>query len=473
MKKSFLIFSGVLIIATFFCSSKYRNSYALDWGETDDKKQLQNLITPPKKELIKPILKKSSANEIYKRYADAIVLIRLYNESGEPVALGSGFNLLKTGLTVTNLHLFSGASHFDVKFPKDGVYEDCLIAAMSNKSEDVVLVKITGREFPAIDAEITSDVEVGNKVFVIGNPEGLVNSLSEGIISGVREFSSGHKYYQITAPISPGSSGSAVFDEYGRLLGIATFGSVEGQNLNFCIPITEIANIDFFSKPMTLKQFSKTKGEEIAKYEESESETNLISDEELRVNIVFDYLKLNEKMSGFWMEENLDKWEREGNKEMIAGHLVYLSENVEKFNDELQKKYSLYKGKKINQEKRVGDLLSSIDYLTSCFVYSTQMLATEQNELAYAKFKLMDDTVFSIVNPLLLLITIDPERVNPELTISDVHKMSLLKYIKSTFDDDIRRYSKKNNKPSYIYGILAVQGALEGKSLKQSFGVTE
>ena len=72
----------------------------------------------------------------------------------------------------------------------------------------------------------------GQRVLVIGNPDGLEGTVSDGIISA---FRSGRSMIQITAPISPGSSGSPVLDETGQVIGMATLVSKEGQNLNFAI----------------------------------------------------------------------------------------------------------------------------------------------------------------------------------------------------------------------------------------------
>lgn len=229
----------------------------LDYDYNKYENEIKQLIASATEIPRRDVLAKVSPNEIYKLYSNAVVLIRVYDKKGKIIGFGSGFNITEEGLVFTNLHLFLEANYFDVKFPKDGTYEEGYIAGISAKPEDLVLLKIMGRKLPIIDAEMASDLEVGDKIFIIGNPEGLVNTLSEGIISGVREFVPGYKYFQITAPISPGSSGSPVFDEFGRLVGIATFYFEEGQNLNFCIPISEVANMQFFENLITLEQFSK------------------------------------------------------------------------------------------------------------------------------------------------------------------------------------------------------------------------
>lgn len=206
---------------------------------------------------LKKVLKKIHPNDLFKKYNNAVALIRLYNKKGKIIGFGTCFNLMKEGLIVTNLHVIIGANYFDVKFPNGAAYEEGYLVGLSKKVEDLVLLRIVGDNIPFINTETASDLAIGDKVFVIGNPEGLVNTLSEGIVSGIRGVSAESRYYQITAPISPGSSGSPVFDEFGRLVGIATFYFEEGQNLNFCIPIDELASIEVLENAITLEQFSK------------------------------------------------------------------------------------------------------------------------------------------------------------------------------------------------------------------------
>lgn len=218
---------------------------------------IKNLICSTEELPLKDILQKIPPTEIFKRYSDGVVLVRLYDKERKMIGFGSGFNIIEDGVILTNLHLFAEANYFDVKFPNGGVYEEGYIAGLSKKLEDMVLLRIVGKNLPIVNADMAADLEIGDKVYVIGNPEGLVNSLSEGLVSGIREASQGYKYYQITAPISPGSSGSPVFDEFGRIVGIATFYLEGGQNLNFCIPINEINNMQTFEQCVTLEQFRK------------------------------------------------------------------------------------------------------------------------------------------------------------------------------------------------------------------------
>ena len=143
-------------------------------------------------------------------------------------------------------------------------YEEVYISGLSTTLNDLVVLAMNGKDLPYIDLNNSMALEVGDKVVAIGNPEGLVNTVSEGIISGLRYLGE-YPYYQMTAPISPGSSGGAVFDDCGNIIGISTFYIEGGQNLNFCIPIAELGNIEIFEEAITLVQFQEFLKEERTK----------------------------------------------------------------------------------------------------------------------------------------------------------------------------------------------------------------
>ena len=85
--------------------------------------------------------------------------------------------------------------------------------------------------------EVVEDLpSVAERILVVGSPMGLEQTVNEGIVSAVREVPSVGKILQISAPISPGSSGSPVINMKGEVIGVATFQLIEGQNLNFAIP---------------------------------------------------------------------------------------------------------------------------------------------------------------------------------------------------------------------------------------------
>jgi hypothetical protein len=103
----------------------------------------------------------------------------------------------------------------------------------SDESLDLALLKVEGVNRPALPLSAGRDLSIAEKVYAAGNPKGLEGTFSDGIVSGVRQ--SDH-LIQHTAPISHGSSGGPLVDEYGKVIGINTLAISEGQNLNFAIP---------------------------------------------------------------------------------------------------------------------------------------------------------------------------------------------------------------------------------------------
>ena len=97
---------------------------------------------------------------------------------------------------------------------------------------------------PAVAIAPTESLRVGSRVYAIGNPRGLETTISDGLLSGIRRSDTNDfTALQITVPISAGSSGGGLFDAQGRLIGITTFYIKEGQNLNFALPASWIAEV--------------------------------------------------------------------------------------------------------------------------------------------------------------------------------------------------------------------------------------
>jgi len=215
--------------------------------ESIDKEQIEKETVKLGKEL-KP-------SKIFADNSNAVVLIRTYDDEANMNSFGSGFNIHKRGIIVTNLHVvFTGDRFLDIKFPKNGTYDDVEIVGFSSTDTDLVLLRIEGSNLPVVDIDPQTTPKVGDKIYTIGNPEGYINTLSEGLISAKRHRD-GTEFIQITAPISSGSSGGPVFNEYGEVIGVATEMAVEGQNLNFAVDINEVENIKLFDSGIYLKDF--------------------------------------------------------------------------------------------------------------------------------------------------------------------------------------------------------------------------
>ena len=176
-----------------------------------------------------------SPGEIAREQSQAVVVIEQLDERGQAIRQGSGFIVTPGGAIVTNLHVVQGATSLRVKLPNGDVYKTADVVDY-DEGKDIAVIKVKGFQLPTVRLGDSDRTEVGEAVVAIGNPEGLTNSLSTGVISGVRRFDT-HRVFQLTAPISHGSSGGALFDSSGAVIGITTFVFRAGQNLNFAVPI--------------------------------------------------------------------------------------------------------------------------------------------------------------------------------------------------------------------------------------------
>ena len=156
-----------------------------------------------------------------------------------PIRTGTGFFVSADGDLLTNFHVIQGAAHISARTNKGAIFLFERVIAESADS-DVALLKFQATDLDYLKLGSSAEAVEGETVLVIGNPEGLQGTVSNGIISAFRENRS---YIQITAPVSPGSSGSPVLDETGRVIGMATLVSKEGQNLNFAISAEVIETV--------------------------------------------------------------------------------------------------------------------------------------------------------------------------------------------------------------------------------------
>jgi tetratricopeptide (TPR) repeat protein len=178
--------------------------------------------------------------DLAKKVKPCVVLIETFDKDNKPLAQGSGFFVNNKGHIVTNHHVLEGAYRATVKtssgmeYPVEGVIA-------KNTEADIVKLVVN---IPATNITFLNLSEIvpseGQDIVVIGNPLGLESTVSAGIVSAVRDIPAFGKILQITAPISPGSSGSPVVDMKGEVIGIATFVFKKGQNLNFAIPSDKI-----------------------------------------------------------------------------------------------------------------------------------------------------------------------------------------------------------------------------------------
>jgi len=179
---------------------------------------------------------RADADKIYKENNKAVVVVIALDESKKGVGQGSGFIVRPDGAIVTNYHVVGTASVIKVKLG-DRLF-DVVGLIYADIENDIAVLKIDASDLPTVKLGDPSKASVGEKVYVISSPQGFENTISEGILSGIRRIDDERKVLQITAAISPGSSGAPVFNSKGEAIGIATFLVAEAQNINFAMPVS-------------------------------------------------------------------------------------------------------------------------------------------------------------------------------------------------------------------------------------------
>ena len=166
--------------------------------------------------------------------ASSIVMIAIQDRSGEVVGTGSGIMIGRNGYILTNNHVASAGVYFSVRIEDDEEVYTTREVIKYNPSTDLAVIRINRQLTPLPVYSGSKSLVRGQKVVAIGSPLGLFNSVSDGIISGFRRIGD-VDMIQFTAPISHGSSGGAVLNMYGQLIGISTAGIDSGQNINLAI----------------------------------------------------------------------------------------------------------------------------------------------------------------------------------------------------------------------------------------------
>jgi S1-C subfamily serine protease len=179
---------------------------------------------------------------VAKKQTAAVVVITTRDQTGKPLASASGFLVRSDGVFVTNEYVIDGAASASVELSNGDIFDDVVLLD-SDKRRDLAILKVKALNTPVSTLGDSDLLEVGQHVIAIGNPEGLTRSVSDGIVSAIRQ-GDGFKVIQTTAPISHGSSGGPLLNDSGDVIAV-TFGALDGQNLNAAVPVNYI-------KPMLL-----------------------------------------------------------------------------------------------------------------------------------------------------------------------------------------------------------------------------
>ncbi|MFC2093673.1 trypsin-like peptidase domain-containing protein [Bacteroidota bacterium] len=175
--------------------------------------------------------------EVFKMCSSSVVDIYTYDYQDEEWISGSGV-VIEPGIIATNFHVLSEAKKYEIK--KDSVSLGFAKLIAANESRDIAILSLDSLELPVVKLGNCDNFIVGENVYTIGSPFELSNSFSNGIISGLkRNFDIMYSdMLQFSAIVSPGSSGGALFNSKGELIGITTLGYDTYPGLNFAIPIS-------------------------------------------------------------------------------------------------------------------------------------------------------------------------------------------------------------------------------------------
>lgn len=207
-----------------------------------------------------------------RRGAAACLTLYVYGNTTEeiPVAQGSGFIIDPSGLGATNFHVLAGASRAEVRLSDKRLYDVVRIIAY-DRDRDVVLFQLARYKedgsviipsgMKTVSLGDPDRLRPGDRVVAIGSPEGFENTLSDGLVSGLRE-SEGLRWIQFSAPISPGSSGGPLFDATGHVVGLVTLQWREAQNLNFAVPVVALDSLLAHPDPLSMQEFGNATADE-------------------------------------------------------------------------------------------------------------------------------------------------------------------------------------------------------------------
>ena len=172
-----------------------------------------------------------TAAQVYEHVKDSVVVVKAYDQQGNPMGRGSGV-MLPSGDIITNCHAVKGGVRYTVGRGKQATPATL---KSGDPDKDLCLLSAPGLVAEPTRLGKTARLKVGDPVYAVGAPQGLELSLSEGIVSQLR--GGPPPIIQTTVAISPGSRGGGLFNAKGELVGITTFQLKESQNLNFVLPV--------------------------------------------------------------------------------------------------------------------------------------------------------------------------------------------------------------------------------------------
>ena len=262
---------------------------------------------------------------LVKRVKPSVVAIATYDANGEPLMTGSGF-FLRPGQVVTNLHVVRGAVKVEIKtldgkgkvFPVNGTLA-------LDEEGDLALLNVDMPLERSRTTELARDLpDEGEPIFVIGNPLKLEGSVSDGIVSAVREVPNSYRIIQITAPISHGNSGSPVFNHKGEVIGVVTIKVTNGQNINLAIAAARVAQLTAGKLQPLSELGTKNKGDVAESLYRSGLDSLWLGNYDNAVGYFENAANKNPKRAEAWVQVGYCKVKQGKNQEAIRAYLQAL-----------------------------------------------------------------------------------------------------------------------------------------------------
>ncbi len=202
--------------------------------------------------------KKLDLNKI----SDSVMMLYCY-AGNDFISQGSGFIAFDSNTLITNYHVIEGTDTI-IAIAEDGSEYEVTSIRNYDTERDIAILTIDGNaEREPLSLGDSNEIQKGEEIYTVGSPEGLINSVSSGLLSGTAIIDD-KEYIQISAPISEGSSGGICVNTTGDVIGITSAGIDEAQNLNFIIPINDLKTL-YNESPvdLTLPEYLNTENPEL------------------------------------------------------------------------------------------------------------------------------------------------------------------------------------------------------------------
>lgn len=201
-----------------------------------------------------------SLEHLYKETINRVVEIQMLDSDGATLSQGSGF-FISDDRIATNFHVINYGTEAKVVL-NGGVSVGVSGVIAFNPDKDLAVLELK-RPLAGRGIELSNALpNPGARIAVFGSPRGFAATMSEGIVSAIRNDETHGYVIQMTAPISHGNSGGPVLAMDGRVVGVATFKRLDGESLNFAIPALEIPKLFYHSVPTPLDVFNRDRNKD-------------------------------------------------------------------------------------------------------------------------------------------------------------------------------------------------------------------